>query len=82
VMVSKSASGVRVAVTGAGPCVFRIAAMEDALGASFTPDSIADGTVAADDLNNDIHASREYRASLISVIARRAVSAAIEQAEG
>lgn len=82
VMVSKSSAGVRVAVTGAGACVFRIAAMEDALNASFSADSIADGTVSADDLNNDIHASREYRANLISVIARRAVNAAIEQAEG
>lgn len=82
VMVSKSASGVRVAVTGAGPCVFRVPALEDALSAAFSPESIIDGAVPADDLNNDIHASREYRASLISVIARRAVSAAIDQAEG
>lgn len=82
VMVSKSAAGVRVAVTGAGACVFRVSAMEEALSASFSADSIADGTVSADELNNDIHASREYRANLISVIARRAVNAAIEQAEG
>lgn len=82
VMVSKSTSGVRVAVTGAGPCVFRVSEMEDALGGSFTPDSIKDGLVPADELNSDIHASREYRASLISTIARRAVRAAVEQAEG
>ncbi|HTE82217.1 MAG TPA: xanthine dehydrogenase family protein subunit M, partial [Reyranella sp.] len=31
VFVAKTASGVRVAVTGAGPCVFRVKAMEDAL---------------------------------------------------
>lgn len=82
VMVSKSSLGVRVAVTGAGACVFRVPAMEEALGGAFDPASIQDGLVATDDLNNDIHASREYRASLISTIARRAVSAAIEQAEG
>lgn len=82
VMVSKSSSGVRVAVTGAGSCVFRVSEMEDALGGSFSPESIKDGLVPADDLNNDIHASREYRASLITTIARRAVRTAIEQAEG
>lgn len=76
VMVAKFGNTVRVAVTGAGPCVFRVAEMEQALTASFSPDSIKDGMVPADDLNNDIHASREYRAHLIGVIARRAVAEA------
>jgi len=76
VMVSKSSAGVRVAVIGAGPCVFRVPEMEEALASAFAPESIADGVVPGGDLNNDIHASREYRANLISVIARRAVNAA------
>ena len=76
VMVAKFGNTVRVAVTGAGPCVFRVAEMEQALTASFSPDSIKDGMVPADDLNNDIHASREYRAHLIGVFARRAVAEA------
>ncbi len=76
VMVAKFGNTVRVAVTGAGPCVFRVAEMEQALTASFSPDSIKDGMVPADDLNNDIHASREYRAHLIGVLARRAVAEA------
>jgi carbon-monoxide dehydrogenase medium subunit len=76
VMVAKIGNTVRVAVTGAGPCVFRVAEMEQALTASFSPDSIKDGLVAADDLNNDIHASRDYRAHLIGVLARRAVAEA------
>lgn len=77
VMVSKAGATVRVAVTGAGPCVFRVAEMEQALRESFKPESIKDGLVEADDLNNDIHASREYRAHLVGVIARRAVAEAI-----
>jgi carbon-monoxide dehydrogenase medium subunit len=76
VMVAKFGNTVRVAVTGAGPCVFRVAEMEQALTANFSPDSIKDGLVPADDLNNDIHASRDYRAHLIGVLARRAVAEA------
>jgi carbon-monoxide dehydrogenase medium subunit len=76
VMVAKNGNTVRVAVTGAGPSVFRVAEMEQALTASFSPDSIKDGMVPADDLNTDIHAGREYRAHLIGVLARRAVAEA------
>ena len=76
VFVAKTAGGVRVAVTGAGPCVFRAEAMEKALAKSFSADAIKDIKVAADELNSDIHASREYRAHLIGVMARRAVAAA------
>ena len=77
VMVAKFGSNVRVAVTGAGPCVFRVAEIEAALAADFSPKSIKDGLVPAADLNSDIHASRDYRAHLIGVIARRAVAEAL-----
>src|SRR5690606_17697909 len=40
VMVAQTGAGVRVAVTGAGPCVFRVAEMEQALGASFAEEAI------------------------------------------
>lgn len=77
VFVAKTAGGVRVAVTGAGQGgVFRVPEMEKALAASFTPDAIAKITVPADDLIGDIHASAEYRASLITTMAKRAVAAA------
>jgi carbon-monoxide dehydrogenase medium subunit len=76
VFVARTAAGVRVAVTGAGPCVFRATAMEAALGKSFTADAIKDVAVPADGLNSDIHASAEYRAHLVNVMARRAVAAA------
>jgi carbon-monoxide dehydrogenase medium subunit len=75
VFVAKSGAGVRVAVTGAGPCVFRVPAMEQALAKSFTADAIKDIKVPASNLNSDIHASSEYRAHLITVMARRAVAA-------
>lgn len=76
VFVAKTASGVRVAVTGAGPCVFRVKAMEDALSKNFSSDAIKDIKVPADGLNSDIHGSAEYRAHLVTVMARRAVDQA------
>jgi aerobic carbon-monoxide dehydrogenase medium subunit len=75
VFVAKTGGGVRVAVTGAGPSVFRIPEMEKALGQNFSPDSIKNVQVPADGLNGDIHASAEYRAHLVGVMARRAVEA-------
>jgi aerobic carbon-monoxide dehydrogenase medium subunit len=75
VFVARAPSGVRVAVTGAGSGVFRVPEMEAALAASFTPDAIKDITIPDDGLNSDIHASAEYRAHLVGVMARRAVAA-------
>jgi carbon-monoxide dehydrogenase medium subunit len=76
VFVAKTGSGVRVAVTGAGPCVFRQKDMEAALGKSFSPDAVASIKVSPSGLNGDIHASPEYRAHLVTVMAKRAVAAA------
>ena len=73
VFVAKGPAGVRVAVNGAGPGVFRVAAMEQALAANWSPDAVAGISVPADDLNSDIHASAEYRAHLVTVMAKRAV---------
>ena len=76
VFVAKTGNTVRVAVTGAGPCVFRVKAMEDALAKNFSSDAIKDIKVPADGLNSDIHGSAEYRAHLVNVMARRAVDQA------
>jgi carbon-monoxide dehydrogenase medium subunit len=76
VFVAKTKSGVRVAVTGAAPCVFRVPDMEAALSRNFKTDAIANISVNADGMNSDIHGSAEYRAHLVTVMAKRAVAAA------
>jgi carbon-monoxide dehydrogenase medium subunit len=77
VLVAKTKTGVRVAVTGAAPCVFRVRNMEAALSEKFAPDAIAGVRVPAQGLNSDLHGDAEYRAHLIGVLARRAVSRAL-----
>lgn len=77
VFVAKGPAGTRVAITGAGQGgVFRHTAMEQALASNFSADAIAGVTTPADGLNGDIHASAEFRAHLIGVMARRAVAGA------
>jgi carbon-monoxide dehydrogenase medium subunit len=76
VFVADTASGIRVAVTGAGACAFRASALEEALQADFSASALDGLTIEATELNGDIHASPEYRAHLVMVMARRAVTAA------
>ena len=78
VFVADFGPNVRVAVTGAAPSVFRLAAMEKALGSKFAPESVANISVPEKGLNSDLHAKADYRAHLITVMARRAVEAAIK----
>jgi carbon-monoxide dehydrogenase medium subunit len=74
--VSRTGKDVRVAITGAKDHVFRVAEMEKALSANFSPDAIANIALPADDMMSDIHCSAEYRAHLVTVIAKRAVAKA------
>jgi carbon-monoxide dehydrogenase medium subunit len=77
VFVAQFASGVRVAVTGAGENgVFRQKEFEAALSKDFSAQAIAGVKVSPAGLNSDIHADAVYRAHLINVMARRAVEAA------
>ena len=77
VFVAEHASGVRLAITGAGQGgVFRHTEMEKALSANFAPAAIDGIVTPPDDLNSDIHASSEYRAHLIGVVSKRAVAKA------
>jgi carbon-monoxide dehydrogenase medium subunit len=78
VFVADLGGSVRVAVTGAGPVVFRVPAMEAALAASFTPGAVASIRVPEEGLNADIHAQADYRAQLITVMAGRAVETALK----
>jgi carbon-monoxide dehydrogenase medium subunit len=80
VFVAKMQNVVRVAVTGAAPCVFRATAMEIALTEKFAPEALASIRTPADGLNSDMHADAQYRAHLIGVLARRAVEKIIDAA--
>ncbi|MBM3607288.1 MAG: xanthine dehydrogenase family protein subunit M [Alphaproteobacteria bacterium] len=75
VMVARTASGVRVGVTGAGPSAFRASAFEAALSKDFNAGAIGNLELSADGLLNDIHFSGEYRAHVAGVFIRRCVAA-------
>jgi carbon-monoxide dehydrogenase medium subunit len=72
----------RIGVTGASSHATRLADVEEAL----TGKAPSDKTIAAavrtagaalEDLNSDIHASKEYRRAMIPVFTERAVTAAL-----
>ncbi len=75
VFVAETAKGVRVAVTGAASGVYRWTEAEQALAKKMDPAALEKLSVALDDLNEDIHGTREYRAQLVKVMAGRAVAA-------
>jgi carbon-monoxide dehydrogenase medium subunit len=77
VFVARTSAGVRIAVTGAAPCVFRATSIEAALSEKFAPEAVARVRVAAKGLNADMHGDADYRAHLIGVLARRAVDRAL-----
>jgi carbon-monoxide dehydrogenase medium subunit len=75
VFVAVLADGsIRVAVTGAGPRVFRATSIEAALARNFTAEAAESASIGADGLNSDIHGSAEFRAHLVPVLAARAVA--------
>ncbi|MFY8092387.1 MAG: FAD binding domain-containing protein [Niveispirillum sp.] len=74
VFVARQGDSVRVAVTGAGPCVFRWDAAEAALTAAFRAEALDGLVLDADGLNTDMHADAAYRAHIVAVLARRAIA--------
>jgi carbon-monoxide dehydrogenase medium subunit len=78
VFVARRADGVKVAVTGAGDNgVFRASEIEAALSRSFDPAALQGVAIPAEGMMSDLHASAEYRANLVVVMAKRAVAAAM-----
>jgi aerobic carbon-monoxide dehydrogenase medium subunit len=74
-------SDIRVALTGAGPFVFRSQELEEALRVEFSMASAKAAKVPARGLNSDLAAAADYRAHLCSVIAGRAVAAILATPE-
>lgn len=74
VMVADYGGEVRVGVTGAGPCAFRASAFEAALAESLYPRALEGAGIEGVIFNSDLHASAEYRAHLVKVMAQRAVA--------
>ncbi|MEO8278177.1 MAG: xanthine dehydrogenase family protein subunit M [Ideonella sp.] len=77
VFVCQRAGAVRVAVTGVKSQVFRAIAIEAALQNDFVPQAAFDVVIGSDDITDDIHAPATYKAAMISVMAGRAVAAAL-----
>jgi aerobic carbon-monoxide dehydrogenase medium subunit len=74
VFMAKTADGVRVAVTGAAPCVFRAAGIEAALAEKLALERLDNFRFPADGLNADLNGDAGYRAHLVSVLARRTLA--------
>lgn len=80
VMVAELEDGVRVAATGARDHAFRIAEFETALAENFSATALDGKEISHDGVNSDIHGSAEYRAAMVSVMAKRAIISAGGQA--
>ena len=74
VYVAKLKKETRVAITGAANGVFRSSELESSLSDNFSPSAIENVNISSKGLNSDIHASSEYRAHIIKVMTRKAVS--------
>ncbi|MDA1074644.1 MAG: xanthine dehydrogenase family protein subunit M [Proteobacteria bacterium] len=78
VLVADFGGSIRVGVTGAGPCACRASGMEKVLNDNLKPAAIDAVEVPDAGFNSDLHASAEYRAHLVKVMAKRAVAAMLE----
>jgi carbon-monoxide dehydrogenase medium subunit len=76
--IAQTDDGVRVAVNGAGPCVFRQHEFEAALNSRFDTAALDGCVQRSEGLNADMHASAAYRAQLVKVAAKRALARALQ----
>lgn len=67
----------QVAVTGATPSAHRATRIEAALADKLDVDSIDEVEIPVEKMNSDLHASAEYRAHLVKVVAKRALAACL-----
>ena len=74
VYVAKYKNEVTVAVTGAESVAFRCEKIESALKSNFSSSAIDKVEISSSGFNSDNHASANYRAHLIKVLAKRAVA--------
>jgi len=74
VYVAKLKKEINVAITGVESCVFRCKKIEEALTNNFSASAIDNVNISSKGFNSDIHASAEYRAHIIKVMAKKAVS--------
>lgn len=74
VLVAEVNAKIRVAVTGAGPCVFRATTLEEKLQQNFRPEALNQISVDHSSFNSDLHASQEFRGHLVSEMTKRAVA--------
>lgn len=82
VFVARTGGQARVAATGAAECAFRVPAIEEALSDAFVPDALDGIEVPQDGLGSDIYGDPEYRAHLVTVLARRAVEGCVQDTAG
>ena len=75
VFVTRTGDSVRVGITGATPCAHRGMKLEEPLNTNFSGDAVDGVEIPVEKMNSDIHASAEYRAHLVKVMAKRAVEA-------
>ena len=75
VFVAKHKKDVNVAVTGAKSCVYIDKDLSKKLSNNFSSSAIQNMELDSSEMNSDIHASAEYRASLVVTQAKKAVDA-------
>jgi carbon-monoxide dehydrogenase medium subunit len=79
VFVAELGGALRVGVTGAGPCAFRATTLEAALAQRRDLSAVDQAPIDASRFNSDLHASAEYRANLVRVMAKRALAELLAQ---